>query len=181
MLYPKLHDWYSSKPVQRSLELKSVEFEVFQKKGTCSIDMWIRLIQWITIMFSTRRTGMDAITRVWNDVFAGHFDRELEYDSLARYLDEHPNMDHRAFAEYIMYNAMDAGPRIRLMRNIGSRICQLPGHRKRDLVALEETVVLNYDAEKNASFYHRTIDPWGMFLPPTVPPLIRFASLPRRY
>jgi chitinase len=163
MLYPQLHDLYTDKPAKRSLKLESSEYEVVQKRARapCSLDMWVRLLQWVGIMLSTRRSEMDAITRVWNDIFAGHLDSALEYDNLFRYLDEHQHIDRRAFAEEILYDSMFAGPGLRRERNIGSQICQLPAHRRREVHNISQTVELITEHGNHTTLKDRHIDPWG--------------------
>jgi chitinase len=93
--------------------------------------MWVRLLQWVAVMLSTRRAELDPFRLTWNKEFAGYFDTALNYDSLYEHLQLHPDIDPHSLAENILIGPMAAGPGLRRDRTLSSRICELPHRRKR--------------------------------------------------
>jgi hypothetical protein len=163
LLRPQLHDLYTDRPQKRSLVVEASGYSMLQKRArpSCSMDMWVRLLQFVTVMLSTRRSEMDPFVRTWNAEFAGYFDTALEADSLFRHLQDHPLIDHRSLAENVMLDAIDAGAGLRRQRNVGSVICEWPQARKRVVRMVSETLGDIRERDTNATLKDRHIYVWG--------------------
>jgi hypothetical protein len=154
-LNPAMHDVFASKLQMRSLVVEANQFDVLKRRAQCSIDMWVRILQYATVMLSVRRPEMDPLVRTWNNEFAGYFDTVLEADSLFHYLQNRPSMDRHSLVEQVLYDAMNAARGLRRQRSVGSVICDMPGVRRQ----LRPTADLS--ASSNATLKERFVRVFG--------------------
>lgn len=125
ILEPPLHDWWKSKSVEkRDLELEAREFEVLMGRATdCTMDNWVRLLQWATVLFTTRDSALDVLSEVWDDEFAGYFDSGLQYDSLSDFINDFDAIDPSSLLEYVLWNPQVAGQGLRRGRHATEVFC----------------------------------------------------------
>ncbi|KAI5455806.1 chitinase [Mariannaea sp. PMI_226] len=152
ILHPPLHDPYGNggAATKRSLEIESRTIEILQGRAKdCSLDNWIRLVQFATLMFTMKDTGYDPIRTIWDDELADTFDEDLRFANLQDYLYDQVSLwEPRGLVEYVLYNPLAAGPGLRRGRRVTETFCDLPTHRRR--------------GEKARTDLHpRRIWPWG--------------------
>lgn len=92
----------------------------------CTTDMWVRLLQWTTVLLSTRRALNDPFLSAWNDGLAKNFDPTLKAENLYDYLQVYSSIDHRSFAENVLYNPQAAAMGIRRQRTAATILCEFP-------------------------------------------------------
>ncbi|KAK6193541.1 hypothetical protein LQW54_012346 [Pestalotiopsis sp. IQ-011] len=128
ILHPSLGDLYSTPmPSRRSLEFEAREYEVLHGRATdCTSDTWVRLLQYLDNMYSASVIEMTPFIDVYNDLFAGPFDTELEYASISSFQAEYPSIDPHSLNEYVMYNGYIAGNGLRQARRMAETFCELP-------------------------------------------------------
>ncbi|KAF2275570.1 glycoside hydrolase, partial [Westerdykella ornata] len=151
-LHPNLHSWHTTKTeAKRSLDAMAMSDHLMKRDGVCTTDSWTRLIQYSGVFFGHSSSNMTALQTLWDDIFAGAFDEQLTYSSLTTFFKARPNIDRTAVLEWMFYNAIEAGPALRLMKDVESKFCSAASTSKRGLV---EGV---YDTREN----RRAIDSWG--------------------
>lgn len=130
ILHPTLHDPFgdSTSETKRSLETEAREFEILQGRAVdCTLDTWIRLLHYSTLIFSMRNQQLDPLRRIWDDEFAANYDTELEYRQLQQFLDDGvSSYEARGLLEYVLYNPTVAGRGVRRARQAVQVFCDLP-------------------------------------------------------
>lgn len=163
ILRPQLDDLYTDKPTKRSLEVESSKFETLRKRASryCSIDNWVRLVQYATIMLSVNRAEMDPFRTTWDDLFAGHYDVGVHYDSLYSHLQSHPLIDPHGLVENVLYDPLDAGPGLRRERDVGAVLCEVPTRRNRAARGINKALDIITSHNINITLNARKIEAWG--------------------
>lgn len=132
ILYPTLHDKFTAR--RRSLQVEASEYAILQGRAKdCTLDNWVRLVRYGTLLFSVTRAGMDALAKVWDSLFADSYDTVLRYSELHGFLNRFPGYEPRSVVEYVLYNPTVAGPGIRRVTRASQVFCELPTSRKRKI------------------------------------------------
>ncbi|WPJ63608.1 hypothetical protein SMAC4_13660 [Sordaria macrospora] len=121
---------------KRSLELEAAEHRVlYGRAKDCKLDHYIRLTQYAALMLTAAANVLKQFSVVWNDIFAGHYDTELEADNLRTYFNRHPDiLDPHSLINYVLLNPLRAGPGIRQNQRTEEMFCHYVGtRRKRDV------------------------------------------------
>jgi chitinase len=143
ILFPQLHDKFVRK---RSLEFEAAEYNVLRARAKdCTLDTWVRLLQYATLVFSVSRPGMDPLVKVWDKEFAGNYDKQLEYNSLHAFLLKYKDDDPRSVVEWVLYNPTRAGPGIRGADAASQALCRVPGSKAR---SIPESTISDIDSRK---------------------------------
>lgn len=131
ILFPTVHDKFTRK---RSLEFEAAEFNVLRARAKdCTLDTWVRLLQYTTLVFSVSRAGMDPLVKVWNKEFAGYYDKQLEYENLHAFLGKYRDYEPRSVVEWVLYNPTQAGPGIKGADAASQALCRVPGSSARSV------------------------------------------------
>ncbi|UKZ48214.1 hypothetical protein TrVGV298_002450 [Trichoderma virens] len=158
ILFPQLHDKFVRK---RSLEFEAAEYNVLRARAKdCTLDTWVRLLQYATLVFSVSRPGMDPLVKVWDKEFAGNYDKQLEYNSLHAFLLKYKDYDPRSVVEWVLYNPTRAGPGIRGADAASQALCRVPGSKARSIPesTISDIDSRKIDAWKGGSGYIPTLD-----------------------
>ncbi|EFZ04198.1 glycoside hydrolase family 18 protein [Metarhizium robertsii ARSEF 23] len=131
ILFPTVHDKFTRK---RSLKFEAAEFNVLRARAKdCTLDTWVRLLQYTTLVFSVSRAGMDPLVKVWNKEFAGYYDKQLEYENLHAFLGNYRDYEPRSVVEWVLYNPIQAGPGIKGADAASQALCRVPGSSARSV------------------------------------------------
>lgn len=134
-------DWPKDKTVvKRSLIEEASEFNTLNGRDTkdCTMDLWVKLLRYATIIYSTSNTGIDPLARVWDLTISERYQGELSYADLSDWLKHHPLLDPRAILEWILTNIQGAIKGLKRAKSAQSILCEYPtlGKRSNEL-ALE--------------------------------------------
>ncbi|KAM3508938.1 hypothetical protein MY10362_000908 [Beauveria mimosiformis] len=163
ILFPPLTD---SQPEARSLKAESIEYEILRGRAQdCTLSNWSRLLNYAMLLFTTKQTAMSPLIKIWDNDFAGYYDKIMEQKSLADYFEKSPNEDIRVTIEYVLYNPLEAGDGIRNSIAFKNDLCtESPmSNRRRDI---EEGIKIIQDGElvpmdDKHEVNRRIINAWG--------------------
>lgn len=99
ILEAQLHDMFSRK--RRSLKVEAAHFNVLSGRAKdCTLDNWVRLTQFATVLFTASRSNMGPLFKVWDEEFAGYFDVQLEHKNLLEFLHTYTAYQPRTVVEW---------------------------------------------------------------------------------
>ncbi|RYP08310.1 hypothetical protein DL765_008852 [Monosporascus sp. GIB2] len=130
ILEPPIHDQYGgSSNRKRDLLVGAQQYDILQGRATdCALANWEKMLTYAALMFSMLDTGFDAVRRIWDNDFAGHYDEELQFANIQDFMYDYPWLDTRAHLEYVLLNPLSAGLGMRNTRRAGELLCWLAPH-----------------------------------------------------
>ena len=131
ILEPPIHDQFGGvAKKKRNLVVEAIQYDILQGRATdCTQANWEKMITYAALMYTMRDVGFEAVRSIYNDLFAGHYDEELEFESQDEFFHDNPAIDIRAHQEYIFLNPLDAGQGMRDRRDTATELCILPSAR----------------------------------------------------
>ncbi|KAK2035450.1 hypothetical protein LX32DRAFT_647515 [Colletotrichum zoysiae] len=131
ILRPKLGDMFTN--VKRSLEFESSRTRALEGRATnCEMDRYVRMIDFSVILLTKSDDLIGPLQPVYDEIFAGAFDEDIEAAKLRAHYKRNPDLDPHAFMQYVFLNPKAAGPGLRRGAQASELFCWLPTTRKRD-------------------------------------------------
>jgi chitinase len=120
--------------VKRSLIEEAYEFDILNGRDTkdCTMDLWLKLLRYSTIIFTATSTGgIDPLARVWDLTISERYQGALSYAELSDWLKDHPLLDPRAILEWILNNILGAIQGLKRAKSAQTILCEYPTLGKR--------------------------------------------------
>ncbi|KAK1532412.1 glycosylhydrolase family 18-9 [Colletotrichum costaricense] len=124
---------FTKRDLKRDLKREAAEYRSLHGRATdCEEDRFTRMVLFGALLLTASQSMLEPLSLVYDEIFAGAYDTELQSGNIRTYYANHEGMDPNALMRYVFMNPIDAGPGLRRAARTETTFCQLLTVTKRE-------------------------------------------------